>query len=110
MTDHSLPGRQINARWSSGSTTIATSGMAWLKGNKWGSWEGRLAVAALAGSELRLLEFSPDGQLISQLSIAEFDGDFGRLRAVQLGPNRNLFVTTSNGGGNDRVLKVKPQA
>lgn len=67
-------------------------------------------MAALAGSELRLLEFSPDGQLISQLSIAEFDGDFGRLRAVQLGPNRNLFVTTSNGGGNDRVLKVKPQA
>ena len=110
MTDHSLPGRQIDARWSSGSTTIATSGMAWLKGNKWGSWEGRLAVAALAGSELRLLEFSTDGQLISQLSIAEFDGDFGRLRAVQLGPHRNLFVTTSNGGGNDRVLKVKPQA
>jgi glucose/arabinose dehydrogenase len=108
MTDHSLPGRQIDARWSSGFPTIATSGMAWLTGSKWGAWEGRLAVAALAGTELRVLEFTGDGELISQLTVAEFDGDFGRLRAVQIGPKNNLYVTTSNGGGTDRVLKVVP--
>ena len=38
MTDHSLPGRQIDAKWSSGQPTIATSGAAWLKGDVWGAW------------------------------------------------------------------------
>ena len=108
MTDHDLPGRQIDAKWSSGVPTIATSGMAWLKGSRWGAWEGRLAVAALAGAELRLLEFSRKGELISQLSIAEFDGDFGRLRAVQMGPRQTLYVTTSNGGANDQIIKITP--
>jgi hypothetical protein len=33
---------------------------------------------------------------------------YGRLRSVtQLG-NGDLVVTTSNGGGNDRVLRVRP--
>lgn len=36
MTDHSLPGKQINARWSSGYPTIATSGAVWLTGRRWG--------------------------------------------------------------------------
>lgn len=107
MTDHSLPGRQIDARWSSGTPTIATSGMAWLKGSNWGAWEGRLAVGCLVGAELRLLQFDQSGQLMNQLSVPEFDGDFGRLRAVQMGPNHDLYITTSNGGGSDRILRVR---
>jgi len=107
MTDRSLPGRQTVAKWSSGEPTIATSGMAWLNGPKWGSWNGQLAVAALAGSELRLMKFTPGGSLVSQQTLAELDATFGRLRAVQMGPEQTLYVTTSNGSG-DRVLKVTP--
>ena len=106
MTDHSLPGHQINAKWSSGDPTIATSGAAWLRGDVWGAWKGRMVTAALVGSELRLLEFDTNGTLLSQLSIPEFDGDYGRLRAVQMGPDHQLFLSTSNGGGTDRILKV----
>ena len=108
MTDHSLPGVQINARWSSGTPTIATSGAAFLKGDKWGAWEGRLAIACLVGAELRLLQFTSNGQLIGQQTIAEFDGDYGRLRAVQMGPKQSLWVTTSNGGGTDRIIRIDP--
>jgi glucose/arabinose dehydrogenase len=108
MTDHSLPGRQIDAKWSSGFPTIATSGAAWLTGDKWGSWKGRLAAGALVGEELRLMEFTPRGALVSQLTVPQFDGDFGRLRAVVMGPEHNLYITTSNGGGTDRILKVSP--
>ena len=57
MTDHSLPGSADQRQVELGQPTIATSGAAWLKGAKWGDWEGRLAVACLVGSELRLLEF-----------------------------------------------------
>jgi glucose/arabinose dehydrogenase len=106
MTDKSLPGRQISAKWSSGTPTIATSGAAWLSGDQWGSWEGRLAVGALVGTQLRLLQFSPSGDLISSFSVPQFDGTFGRLRTVQKGPDHALYITTSNGNDTDRILKV----
>ena len=47
MTDHALPGPQVSARWRSGSTTIATSGGAFVYGRRWGSLNGTLAVATL---------------------------------------------------------------
>jgi glucose/arabinose dehydrogenase len=33
---------------------------------------------------------------------------FGRLRGVTLAPDGALLVTTSNGGGNDMILRVTP--
>jgi glucose/arabinose dehydrogenase len=110
MTDHSLPGRQLDARWSSGTPTIATSGMAWLRGDRWGDWAGRLVVPALAGERLMLLELDDRGRLVGEERVAELDGDYGRLRTAQLGPGKTLYLTTSNGGGNDVILKVTAQS
>jgi aldose sugar dehydrogenase len=109
MTDHRLPGRQRNARWRSGFPTIATSGATWLSSRRWGAWRGRLAVAALVGEQLRVLKFSRRGRLMSQRVPARLHNDFGRLRSVTLGPGGALFLTTANGGGNDRVLRVAPR-
>ncbi len=109
MTDHRLPGRQRNARWRSGFPTIATSGATWLTSRRWGAWRGRLAVAALVGEQLRVLRFSRHGRLRSQRVPARLHNDFGRLRSVTLGPRGALFLTTSNGGGTDRVLRVTPR-
>jgi hypothetical protein len=36
----------------------------------------------------------------------QFSGSFGRLRAAQLGPDGALYLTTSNGGGTDKILRV----
>ena len=96
----------VEAKWSSGSTTRATSGGIFLEGNQWGVWEGRLAVATLADSKLRLFEFTPDGDFVSQVIVSELDGTFGRLRTPMLGPDGALYVTTSNGGGVDRILRI----
>ena len=96
----------VEAKWSSGSPTVATSGAIFLEGDPWGVWEGRLAVATLADSKLRLFEFTPDGAFVSQVVVAELDGTFGRLRTPMLGPDGALYVTTSNGGGVDRILRI----
>ena len=106
MTDlMKFPGA-VEAKWSSGSPTLATSGGIFLEGEQWGVWEGRLAVATLRDSNLRLFEFTPDGAFVSQVVVPELDGDFGRLRTPMMGPDGALYVTTSNGGGVDRILRI----
>lgn len=111
MTDYSLPGKQIGARWSSGNPTIATSGAVWLRGKRWGVWQGCLAVAALKDSSLRIMKFTAGGTFVRMWTPAKLDGDYGRLRSVVMGPRNALYVTTSNGGdgaGGDRILRVTP--
>jgi glucose/arabinose dehydrogenase len=113
MTDHSLPGKQINARWSSGSPTIATSGATWISGKRWGAWQGCLAVAALKDSSLRIMKFGPGGHFKRMWTPPALNGDFGRLRSVVMGPRNAMYVTTSNGGGGtggDRILRVTPRS
>ncbi|MDQ3737661.1 MAG: PQQ-dependent sugar dehydrogenase [Actinomycetota bacterium] len=107
MTDHSLPGPQIDAEWSSGNPTVATSGATWLKGPRWGDWNGALAVAALKDQSVRIMRFG-SGRLQSVERPTAFT-DYGRLRTAQLGPGNVLYLTTDNGGGNDRVLAVTAQ-
>lgn len=47
MTDLSKYPAAVAAKWSSGERTFATSGGVFLEGERWGDWEGRLAVATL---------------------------------------------------------------
>jgi glucose/arabinose dehydrogenase len=107
MTDHSLPGPQIDARWSSGFPTIATSGAAWVRGSQWGSYDGTLAVAALKGSRLVFFKFDSTGHLLWSRTPAAATL-FGRLRSVTRAGNGDLLVTTSN-GTDDSVLRVSPR-
>lgn len=108
MTDFSLPGRQRGARWSSGTPTLATSGAVWLSHPRWGRWQGRLAVASLKDESLHVMRFSRRNRFIGMVSVAELDGTHGRLRSARLDATGVLYITTSNGGGHDRVLRVVP--
>ena len=110
MTDTSLPGAQRGAQWSSGTSTIATSGGAFLSGSQWGSLNGALAVSTLKGESLRIITFTSSNKLIGEAKPAELDGDYGRLRAAQFNPvDGALYVTTSN-GSNDKILRITPAA
>jgi len=87
------------AAWSSGRPVEATSGASFLP-------DGRLAVAALRGEKLLLMNVQ--GDRVADVAIpAELDGTYGRLRAVRTAPDGALLVSTSNGGG-DKVLRVVP--
>jgi glucose/arabinose dehydrogenase len=106
MTDYSLPGQQIGARWSSGYPTLATSGAAWVRGRQWGDLNGTLAVACLKASRLLFIKFDARGNPRWARQPAAVQR-FGRLRSVTNAPNGDLLVTTSN-GEDDRVLRVHP--
>ena len=82
MTDLSKYPQAVAARWSSGNSTLATSGGVFLEGERWGDWEGWLAVATLKEQELYLFAFDRDGVLQSGISVPELNGAYGRLRAL----------------------------
>jgi glucose/arabinose dehydrogenase len=107
MTDQDLDGTQVDARWSSGVPTTATSGAAWVSGSAWGSYNGALAVASLKGQQLSFMQFDSAGNFRSAQTPAALRR-YGRLRSVTRLPDGDLLVTTSNGSRTDSVLRVHP--
>ena len=93
--------------WSSGSPVEAVSGAAFLSGPQWGDLDGALAVGALRGEKLLLMTIGPNGAVTDVRKPEPLDGTFGRLRAVRLGPDGALYVSTSN-GDDDQVLRITP--
>ncbi|WP_340538097.1 PQQ-dependent sugar dehydrogenase [Nocardioides sp. GXZ039] len=109
MTDQDLPGDQINARWRSGRSTVATSGGTFVDGDRWGRLDGALAVGALKNEMLLFIRFDASGRNPRVTRPAALHHRFGRLRTpVQLA-NGSLLVTTDNCCGMDRVLVVRPR-
>jgi aldose sugar dehydrogenase len=107
MTDLAKFPDAVPAKWNSGGSTIAVSGVNFVRGTGWGAWDGALAVAALADQEMRMLQFNGAGNLRSDEMVAELNGTYGRLRSPIQGPDGSLYLTTSN-GTNDRILRITP--
>jgi len=63
-------------------------------------FEGRLFFTGLRGETL--YEARIDGTEVIELK-AHFRKEFGRLRAVVVGPDENLYISTSNRGGRGKV-------
>jgi glucose/arabinose dehydrogenase len=108
MTDQSLPGHQVRARWRSGDPTLATSGGSFVNGAKWRALDGALAVACLKASRVVFLTFDANGKLLRARQPRALR-QFGRIRQVSTSENGDMLVTTDNGGGNDVILRVSPK-
>ena len=98
----------LEAKWSSGYPTLAVGGGVFLEGSQWREWEGRFAVATLKTKSVRVFKFTEEGDLVSQVVVPELDHMYSRLRTAVLGPDGALYITTTNGGGKDKILKVVP--
>ena len=98
----------LEAKWSSGYPTLAVGGGVFLEGSQWREWEGQFAVATLKTRSVRVFKFTEEGDLVSQVVVPELDRTYGRLRTAVLGPDGALYITTTNGGGKDKILKVVP--
>jgi aldose sugar dehydrogenase len=108
MTDPEIAGA-IPAVWSSGDSTIAVSGATFLDGDQWGAYDGLLLVGVLKGQGVLALRLDEAGALQEQFRLPELEGAFGRIRSVLQGVDGALYVTTDNGGNEDRLLRVTPR-
>lgn len=107
MTDLAEFPDAVPAIWSSGPSTVAPSGAAFLEGCHWGAFDDHLAVATLKGRHLRIHGLGAGLQDLGVTRPAVLDGTQDRLRTAVQGPDGALYLTTSNGTG-DRILRVSP--
>ncbi len=108
MTDQSLPGTQLEAKWRSGNPTLATSGATFVSGRQWGALNGTLAVAALKASRVLFLSFNSAGKLVKTRVPTELRR-YGRLRSISTADNGDLLITTDTDSGGGAVLRVSPR-
>ncbi len=106
MTDFAEFPTAITAAWSTGAPTLALADGAFLSSGTWGSWRNGLAVTSLKNQSLRVLFFTDNGAYRGQRIV--LSGEYGRLRAVAEGLTDRCYLTTSNGAGNDKVLRIDP--
>jgi LPXTG-motif cell wall-anchored protein len=77
--------------------------MVFFNSDKISSFEGKFLVGALRGQHLIVVNVAEDGSLISTEKM--FEGDFGRIRTAQIGPDGVLYLLTAN-GDNDKIIRI----
>lgn len=83
--------------------SIAPSGFAIYRGDKFPAWQGRFFVGALVDREVRMLTEQPDGSFSEQTMFSELRQ---RIRDVREGPDGYLYLLTD--GEQGQLLRIVP--
>jgi glucose/arabinose dehydrogenase len=93
--------------------TIAPAGCVVYAADLIPQWRGSMLFVTLKQRDLRRITFRADGSVAGEEVL--FDGRFGRLRDVAVGPDGAVYLATSNrdgrgspSEGDDRILRVAP--
>jgi aldose sugar dehydrogenase len=91
--------------WSSGSSTKAVAGIDYYNNDRIGRWKNSILMTTLKDATLYQLRLNETGNVEA---VAEFyRGNWGRLRDVCISPAGRVYICTSNGGGNDRIVEIQ---
>lgn len=95
--------------------TIAPAGLDYYNSDLIAAWKGSLLFTTLKGSALHRMKLSADGRSIVSQEVL-FQGEFGRMRDVLVGPDGSVYLGTSNRDGrgspapqDDRIIRVRPE-
>lgn len=104
----SLPGlEQPLLQWT---PSIAPSGLALYRGDRFPDWQGDLFVGALAFEQLHRIDLDTQGRVVGEdILLTELHQ---RIRDVRCAPDGYLYVTTDYGASGKvtgRVLRIEPQ-
>ena len=91
--------------WSSGGNTIAVCGIDYYNSDKIPAWKNSILMTTLKDASLRQLELSSDGNSVVNTTIF-FKNVYGRLRDICISPSGNVYLCTSNGGNDDKIIEV----
>jgi glucose/arabinose dehydrogenase len=95
--------------------TIAPGGCVVYNADAIPQWKGSMLFTTLKDADLRRLTFNPDGSVASEEVL--YDGVYGRLRDVAVGPDGAVYLATSNRdgrgspkSGDDKILRIGPKS
>jgi glucose/arabinose dehydrogenase len=106
MTDTARFPAAMRPAWTTGGSSQGMAGCGFITGSAWRDWDGRLAVALLAGRRLEILQLSADGLTATNTRILDTLGE--RLRHAQTGPDGALWVLTDGKTGGDEIWRLVP--
>ncbi len=85
--------------------TIATSGLDYYIGNMFPLWNNALLLGTLKNEQLLLLRLNAGATAITGIDTI-IDGTYGRIRDICIGPQGNIFISTSNSSAGTSVDKI----
>lgn len=95
------------------SPAVAPAGCAVYNADLIPQWKGSMLFGTLRGQGLRRLTFAPDGSVAGEEVL--YEGEYGRIRDVAVGPDGAVYFTTSNQdgrgtvrSGDDRIMRIAP--
>lgn len=91
--------------WSSGNGTIAVCGIDYYNSDKIAEWKNSILMTTLKDASMRQLKLSTDGNSIVSTAIF-FKNEYGRIRDVCISPSGNVYLCTSNGGNDDKIVEI----
>jgi glucose/arabinose dehydrogenase len=100
-TNHNI--KESISEWT---PTIAVSGMDFYNHDEIPQWKNSLLVATLKNTRLMQLKLNPAHNEVEAVN-EFFTGKYGRMRDVCISPEGRVYICTSNGGNNDRIIEVK---
>ena len=91
--------------WSSGNGTIAVCGIDYYNSDKISAWKNSILMVTLKDASLQQLKLNTDGNSVASTSVF-YKNDHGRLRDVCISPTGNVYLSTSNGNNDDKIIEI----
>lgn len=88
--------------------TIATCGLDYYDKNLIPQWKNSLLLVALKNSRLYQLKLDGTYRNITETN-EYFTNTYGRMRDLCISPEGKVYICTSNGSNNDRIIEVRKQ-
>jgi glucose/arabinose dehydrogenase len=93
-TDYCEDNNIVDAIWSSGSSTIATSDIIWYYHPSIPEFQNTLLMTVLKDKMLVRFEFTDDGQEVTEYT-EFFNNEWGRLRDICVSPDGKIYLATN---------------
>jgi glucose/arabinose dehydrogenase len=104
MTDTATYPDAMKPAWTNNGRSQGTSSAAFLEGDQWGDWDGRMVVGIMGigfggtpvGQRIDVIKLSEDG-MSAEVETLPFPSAAGRFRSVVQGPDGSLYAAVDEG-------------
>jgi glucose/arabinose dehydrogenase len=105
MTDLATYPDAMKPAWNNNGLSQGTGSAAFLTGDQWGDWNGRLVVGIMGiafggtpqGWRIDVIDLADDGLSVNDVTTMPLPVPEGRFRGVTQGPDGNLYVAVDEG-------------